>query len=109
MLGHALHELTSELSVRASNGINNYHGDFIEDFVHKDKDIKSLKNIGRKTEEEIVSVIIKLKELASEAMSAGEISPEELQLMQYQMSYANCWDDLLISTLMTRDICRCFI
>lgn len=93
MLGHALHELTSELSVRASNGINNYHGDFIEDFVHKDKDIKSLKNIGRKTEEEIVSVIIKLKELASEAMSAGEISPEELQLMQYQMSYANCWDD----------------
>ena len=93
MLGHALQELTSELSVRASNGINNYHGDFIEDFVHKDKDIKSLKNIGRKTEEEIVSVIIKLKELASEAMSAGEISPEELQLMQYQMSYANCWDD----------------
>lgn len=95
MLGHALNELTSELSVRARNGINNYHdhGDFIEDFVHKDKDIKSLKNIGRKTEEEIASVIIKLKELASEAMSAVEISPEKLQLMQYQLSYANCWDD----------------
>lgn len=92
-LGHALHELTSELSVRARNGINSYHGDFIEDFVHKDKDIKSLKNIGRKTEEEIASVIIKLKELASEAIPADEISPEELQLTQYQLSYANCWDD----------------
>lgn len=48
--------------MRSRNAITNYHGDFIEDFVHMNMSVIALKNIGRKSSEEILKVINILKD-----------------------------------------------
>ena len=95
ILSKMLYGFTQKLSVRAKNAINSYTGDFIEDFVHKNKNIMDIKNIGKKSSEEILTVVQKLKEYAEKAKlkSSDEISPEKLQIMEYEMFFDYCWDD----------------
>lgn len=95
ILDKILHGGIQELSVRARNAINYYPWDFIEDFVHKNKNIMDLKSIGKKSFEEIQAVVMKLKEYAEEAKakSQEEISPEKLQIIEYEMYFDYCWDD----------------
>ena len=95
ILDKILHGFIQELSVRARNAINYYPGDFIEDFVHKNKNIMDLKSIGKKSFGEIQTVVMKLKEYAEEAKvkSQEEISPEKLQIIEYEMFFDYCWDD----------------
>ena len=95
VLSKILYGLTQELSVRGKNAINNYKGDFIEDFVHKNWNIMNLRNIGRKTAEEIFAVVRKLKVYVEEAKlkTSEEISPENLHVMEYEMFFDYCWDD----------------
>lgn len=87
ILSKMLYGFTQKLSVRAKNAINSYTGDFIEDFVHKNKNIMDIKNIGKKSSEEILTVVQKLKEYAEKAKlkPSDEISPEKLQIMEYEI------------------------
>lgn len=95
ILNGILQNLIKDLSVRARNAINNYHGDFIEDFIHKDKSLMDLNNIGRKTSEEIKIVVEKLRKYAEDAKknTEEEISQENLQVIKFQMYFDYCWDD----------------
>lgn len=63
LLTNLLKTLLSNASVRTQNGINNYKGDFIEDFVHKSNDVKLIRHIGRKSEIEINAIISQLREI----------------------------------------------
>ncbi|MCD8288451.1 MAG: hypothetical protein LUC26_00840 [Prevotella sp.] len=94
ILNKILYSLTKSSSERAKNGIANYHGDFIEHFVHNDSDIKELKNIGRKTEEEISVVVQKIRYI-SDRMIGEELSPEEVQLIEYKIFYGDCLDEFV--------------
>lgn len=87
-----LHHLISGLSVRAHNGISSYKGDFIEDYVHNYGDIKSLKNIGKKTEEEISKVIFQLRDMAS-LMKMKQFSSDDISNIQNKSFFKNYWDD----------------
>jgi len=59
LVADLLSKLLKDVSVRSRNGIKAYKGDFIEDFVDKSQEIKSINNIGRKSESEIALVIKK--------------------------------------------------
>ena len=77
-----LNAFTENLSVRASNGIKYYKGDFIEDFVHKGKDVKVLRNIGKKTESEITRVVLKLKDIVDKITDQSTASEDVEWLTQ---------------------------
>ncbi len=89
-------DLIQNISVRSRNAVTKYKGDFIEDFVHKNKSVIALKNIGRKSSEEIEEVIKKLKEYVDKALKEGELSPEKLQVMELQMLYGYCLDEFVL-------------
>lgn len=91
ILNEEMFRMTTKLSVRVQNGISNYNGDFIEDFVHHSKDLKSLKNIGKKTEIEIAQVVHHLQEMVS-SMKERELSSEEVFNIQHELIYGSCWD-----------------
>lgn len=92
VLVEALQRLSKRLSVRAQNGIAGYYGDFIEDFVHQKQSVTSLKNIGKKSEPEIVKVITRLQEMVS-SMKDHELMPEAISEIQHKSLYGICWDD----------------
>ena len=87
-----LEELSEGISVRSRNGIHNYKGDFIEDFVNKEGDLKSIPNIGKKSEKEINIIIEKLRNLA-ESMTERAFSEEELFKIEKFSCYGDCFDD----------------
>ncbi len=95
ILGKMLCDLIQNISGRSRNAVTNYKGDFIEDFVHKNKSVIALKNVGRKSSEEIEEVIKKLKEYVDKALK-GELSPEKLQVMELQMLYGYCLDEFVL-------------
>lgn len=82
---------TSSLSVRARNGIHNYDGDFIEDFVHSYKNIKHLPKIGRKTADEIMGFIDGFRSYIDEIME-HDFSEEEKSLLLLKSKYGNFID-----------------
>ena len=90
---HELRRLKSELSVRACNAVD-YYGEinFLEDYVNKNSDVKTLRNIGRKTEIELVIIIKKLK---AQIISMGEkqLSKEELNWYSKLLLYGDFIDD----------------
>ena len=92
LLYHELKRLINDASVRAQNGINNYNGDFIEDFVNKQMDVKTIKNIGRKTEIEINEIIDHLKDFLL-TFQEREMSSEELLWMEKRNYYGQCIDE----------------
>lgn len=92
LLTNLLKQLMSEVSVRTQNGINNYKGDFIEDFVHKSNDVKTIKHIGRKSEIEFNSIISQLRE-AIENLEQRELTEEEAFWIEKSSVYGNLIDD----------------
>lgn len=87
-----LEKLSEGLSVRSRNGIINYKGDFIEDFVNKNGNIKSIQHIGRKSESELMDVVKKLKDLIS-IMKERELSKEEIEIMEKRSFYGEFFDE----------------
>ena len=92
LLYQELKRLVNDASVRAQNGINNYSGDFIEDFVNKKKNITSIKNIGKKTEIEINDIIDHLNRFL-QTFQERELSPEELLWMEKRNYYGQYADE----------------
>ena len=82
----------STLTVRARNGIACYKGDFIEDFVHFDNDVKSLRMIGRKSEEEIKGLIEKLRIYIDEIIKC-DLSEEEKEILLLKSKYGSFMDE----------------
>lgn len=82
---------TSALSVRARHGINNYAGDFIEDFVHSRKNAKELRNIGRKSVEEINRFVKELRSYIDEVIE-HDFSEEEKELLLLKSKYGSFMD-----------------
>lgn len=82
---------TSALSVRARNGINNYAGDFIEDFVHSRKNAKDLRKIGRKSVEEINRFVKELRSYIDEVIE-HDFSEEEKELLLLKSKYGSFMD-----------------
>ena len=92
ILEKTLQSSISLLSVRSQNGITNYKGDFIEDFIVRRNDIKSLKNIGKKSESEIMSLVNKMSKLVDEIIEK-EMNPEQLFIIDKQTVYGDFFDD----------------
>lgn len=82
----------SGLSVRASNGIKSYKGDFIEDFIHRQGDVKALRMIGKKTEIEIKSFIKNLR-LYIDDITESDVSKEEQKLLLLKAKYGGLMDE----------------
>lgn len=82
----------NDVSVRSRNGIIEYKGDFIEDFVNKDNDIRSIKNIGKKSESEIALIVQNLREFIT-TLKEYNLSEEELAIIEKQTFYRGFYDD----------------
>ena len=91
LVADLLSKLLKDVSVRSRNGIKAYKGDFIEDFVDKNQDIKSINNIGRKSESEIAHVIKKLREYIA-TLDERELSEDELIIVEKQSYYEDYFD-----------------
>lgn len=87
-----LAKLLKGASVRSRNGIQNYKGDFIEDFVNKNTDIKRIRNIGRKSEEEIELIIDQVRKFVA-TLKDREFSEEELIILEKQAYYGEYFDE----------------
>lgn len=87
-----LESVMTEVSVRTRNGIINYKGDFIEDFVHKSKDVRSLRNIGRKSEIEFNMIISKLRDKIDYLEHSG-LTEEDIYWIEKSSVYKNLIDD----------------
>lgn len=92
LVNDLLAKLLKDASARSRNGINAYKGDFIENFVDKNNDIKSINNIGRKSELEIRLIIKKLREYIG-TLSERELSEEELIIVEKQSYYEDYFDE----------------
>ena len=82
---------SSTLSVRARNGMNSYAGDFIEDFVHSHKNLKDLRNIGKKSVEEISRVVEELR-FYIEKIIEHDFSDEEKDQLLLKSKYGSFMD-----------------
>lgn len=91
LLTNLLKTLMAGVSVRTQNGINNYKGDFIEDFVHKSKDVRSIKHIGRKSEIELNTIISQIRE-AIDNLEPLELT-EQVFWIDKSSIYGNFIDD----------------
>lgn len=87
-----LAKLLKDASVRSRNGIQTYKGDFVEDFVNKNNDIKGIRNIGKKSEEEIEIIIDKLRKFV-DTLKDREFSEVELIILEKQAYYGEYFDD----------------
>lgn len=83
-------------SVRTQNGIRNYKGDFIEDFVHREKNVLSLKNVGRKSEIEINNIINTLRNFISR-IASEEFSQEDIVILKMKTLLKDYIDEFAIS------------
>lgn len=82
---------SSTLSVRARNGINSYAGDFIEDFVHSHKNLNDLRNIGKKSVEEISRVVEELRSYIDKIIE-HDFSEEEKDQLLLKSKYGSFMD-----------------
>ena len=82
---------SSTLSVRERNGMNSYAGDFIEDFVHSHKNLKDLRNIGKKSVEEISRVVEELR-FYIEKIIEHDFSDEEKDQLLLKSKYGSFMD-----------------
>lgn len=92
LVSDLLAKLLKDASVRAQNGIKAYKGDFIEDFVNKNNDIKSINNIGRKSESEIELIINTLRDFIA-TLKERELSEKELSIVEKQTFYEDYFDE----------------
>ena len=92
LLTNQLKSIMTEVSVRTQNGIKNYKGDFIEDFVHKSNDVRSLRHIGKKSKKELEYIIGKLRDTIG-TFTERELTPEEVFWMEKSSVYGNMLDE----------------
>lgn len=92
LVAEQLTQLLKDVSVRSRNGIMAYRGDFIEDFVNKDNDIKNINNIGRKSESEIAHIVQNLREFIT-TLKERDFSEEELTIIEKQTFYGVLFDE----------------
>lgn len=92
LLTNQLKTLMLEVSVRTQNGINNYKGDFIEDFVHNSNDVKLIKHIGRKSEIEFKFIISHLRD-AIDTLEQRELTDEDVFWIEKSSFYGCLIDD----------------
>lgn len=95
LLKNDLNKLLINLSRRTQNGIKNYKGDFIEDFIHLKKDIRTIRNIGKKTEEEIKNIISTLSDLI-EKYKVQELSEDDIILHNKYVIYEKVIDNFCL-------------
>lgn len=87
-----LKQLMADASARVQNSINNYEGNFLEDFVFHRKDIRSLHHIGKKTEKEFVQIISVLRS-SIQRYQESTVDPEELEWLAKVSFYGESLDD----------------
>lgn len=86
-----LYQKADTLSVRSKNGIINYKGDFIEDFVHRGMDLKNIRNIGRKSEEEISLVVEYIRNMV-DSINERLWTEEETFIIKKRILYGDYMD-----------------
>lgn len=91
-----LNTILESCSIRTQNGIRYYKGDFIEDFVHHEKNILSLKNIGRKSEIEIKNIINTLRNFISR-IESDNYSQEDIAILKMKALLKNYFDEFAVS------------
>lgn len=79
-------------SVRSRNAIKSYGNDFIEDFVNKNNDIKTIKNIGRKSESEIALIITNIRDYVA-TLENKALYEEELFIIKKNALYGEHFDE----------------
>lgn len=87
-----LEKLKKSLSARARNVLDTYKGDFIEDYVHNNNDIKKIKKIGKKTEYEFAYIIDILRDMVK-SMSDVDVSDEIVAKRKKQLFYGDYYDE----------------
>lgn len=98
ILQKELSNLKVNVSVRCRNAIDTYKDDFIEDFVHRKNDVKTLQNIGRKTEIEFRYIIGVLDSIIQD-MDEKELSPEEVLIYSKKNIFGEYIDDYAVQFL----------
>ena len=96
LLRKKLRELSDNLSVRSRTRVLNYCGDFIEDFVYRRNDVKIIKNIGRKSAEEIKVVVEQLRDLI-DTMKDRCFSDEEMLILDKKICYRHFFSEFEFS------------
>lgn len=92
ILTDKLKTLMINVSVRTKNRIINYKGDFLEDFVDKSNDVKSIEQIGKKSEKEFYFIISKLRETLC-SFNERECTEEDIFWMNKSLVYGSLIDD----------------
>lgn len=84
--------LMSSCSIRTQNVVRSYSGDFIEDFIHLNKQVLCLKGAGLKTKQELEIVITKIKNIIKN-LSHKDFSDKDLSLIVKNNTYGVFIDD----------------
>lgn len=87
-----LDKILNKASVRTRNGIKNYGEDFIEDYVNKDGNIYNIKNIGRRSEAEVLFIISELKKFVN-TLNNKTLSDKDLIILKSQAFYGDYFDE----------------
>jgi hypothetical protein len=96
MLNVDLHELLKSKSVRARNAVSNYEGDFINDYVINNENILQLRNIGKKTEKELLEVCQTLSEKLTLYLNQS-LTSDEVFIHLMKASYSDYIDEFSLN------------
>lgn len=89
-----LHKMMRSVSVRARNTINNYEGDFLDEFVYKKSCVMNLNKTGKKTADEIMQLISALSDFLL-LITGNDIQESELNWLYYSFLYDGLCDDFV--------------
>lgn len=89
-----LHKMMNGVSVRARNTINNYEGDFLDEFVYKKSCVMNLNKAGKKTADEIIQLISELSDFLL-FLTGNDIQESELNWLYYSFLYDGLLDDFV--------------
>lgn len=84
--------LSSNLSVRSQNCIKYYKSDFLEDFVNKNSDLRGMRNVGRKSEEELSVLVDTLRYKIAE-LETLDITEDETHWYEKVNIYGDLLDN----------------
>lgn len=87
-----LEKYLESASVRSRNAIKSYGNDFIEDFVNKNNDIKTIKNVGRKSESEIALIITNIRDYVA-TLENKALYEEDLFIIKKNALYGEHFDE----------------
>lgn len=92
MLHNEFQLLMSSCSIRTQNVVRAYSGDFIEDFIHLNKQVLCLRGAGLKTKQELEIVITSIKNIIKD-LSHKDFSDKDLSLIEKNNIYGDFIDD----------------